>query len=665
MKTTYNIKTLVVAGIALMAMSATAQTRHYDNIVVRHNGEVVYTNRATDIDSIAMEQNKTRLSLYDKEGALLFSTPAAGCKMDVEQGAPVADVLDLVFNEDGTATDISDMGNAVTGSGATTYYNNTYRRYVARFDNKWAGATTAYYRIDYEGNANFIGKLSDGHTLEAVVMADYTPPIINGEAKFFSSHEAGGTGLMVCKTSGSRGNELTFLPNVSTTGKSVWRWATSGVVPQPKQYYHVVGVWDKDAKVAKVYINGQLRNTVEADGNLVLPKAGSQWFGVGCDAGPTAQLGWIGDVVMARVYDAPLGDGDVARLWDEVKRLQDTASPTLVSDVQFCDGLAVKAGCSYPVVGKGFEQGDRLRMQMRYNASATYDLPCTLTSLGVAVTMPEGIESGSYRMSVVRGDNTQMLGTVSVVAVAKMPAGAKVIAHRGAWNDTDASQNSRASLKEALDMNVYGSETDVWMTTDGHLMINHDATLNGVSMENSAYSEVRDLKLKNGETIPQLQDFLDALKASASQTKLIIELKEHSTTARNVAAAKAIVEAVQAAGVQDKVEYISFSLDGCKAFCKADPSAKVAYLRGGVAPADLLRDGINGLDYHIAEFRNHTGWIDEAHRLGMTANVWTVDALKDMAEMTNMNVDFITTNNPAEATVLKNYYDEGAKTNNE
>ena len=77
-------------------------------------------------------------------------------------------------------------------------------------------------------------------------MGDYTPPIVNGEAKFFSSHEAGGTGLMVCKTSGSRGNELTFLPNVSTTGKSTWRWATSGIVPQPKQYYHVVGVWDKE-----------------------------------------------------------------------------------------------------------------------------------------------------------------------------------------------------------------------------------------------------------------------------------------------------------------------------------------------------------------------------------------------------------------------------------
>ena len=106
---------------------------------------------------------------------------------------------------------------------------------------------------------------------------------------------------MVCKTSGSRGNELTFLPNVSTTGKSNWRWATSGIVPVPKKYYHVVGVWDKDEKVAKIYVDGVLKKTVDADGELVLPKTNSQWFGVGCDSGPSAQLGWCGDVVLARV----------------------------------------------------------------------------------------------------------------------------------------------------------------------------------------------------------------------------------------------------------------------------------------------------------------------------------------------------------------------------
>lgn len=662
---TINMKTFVAAAITLMSLPAAAQTQYYDNIVLRQNGNIVYQNKATNIDSIAMENNKTQIALYDRDGGLLFSTPAAGTRMDVEQGAPIADMLDLVFNEDGTATDISALGLPVTNNagGVSTYYNPTFKRYVARFNNTWAGATSTYFRIDYGSNKSFIDLLKDGHTLEAVVMANYTPPIANGEAKFFSSHEAGGTGLMVCKTSGSRGNELTFLPNVSTTGKSSWKWATSGIVPQPKQYYHVVGVWDKVEKKAKIYVDGVLKNAVDAEGEWVLPKANSQWFGVGCDAGPSAQLGWNGDVVLARVYDAALTEDEVGKLWEDVKRYEDNASATLVENVQYCDGLAVKPGCYYQIMGTGFKEGDQLRLQQKYNATNTFTLPCVLTSMGVAVQVPEGIETGSYRLTVVRGTDTQLLGLTSLVVMDKIPAGAQVIAHRGVWNNSDASQNSVASLNAALAMKVYGSETDVWSTTDGHLMINHDATINGINIENSTYDQVKDQKLKNGETISQLQDFLNILKTSTSPTKLVVEQKEHSSDARNEAVAQAIVAAVNAAGVQDKVEYISFSLAACKTFAKYAPGVRVAYLKGGMAPADLHKDGITGLDYHIAEFRAHPEWVKQAHDLGMSTNVWTVDAPKDMAYITNLGIQFVTTNKSAEATIIKAYYDEASKNN--
>lgn len=660
---TINMKTFVVAAITLMSLPAAAQTQYYDKIVLRQNGNIVYQNKATNIDSIAMENNKTQIALYDRDGGLLFSTSAADTRMDVEQGAPIADMLDLVFNEDGTATDISALGLPVTNNagGVSTYYNPTFKRYVARFNNTWAGATSTYFRINYGSNKSFIDLLKDGHTLEAVVMANYTPPIANGEAKFFSSHEAGGTGLMVCKTSRSRGNELTFLPNVSTTGKSSWKWATSGIVPQPKQYYHVVGVWDKDEKKAKIYVDGVLKNAVDAEGELVLPKANSQWFGVGCDAGPSAQLGWNGDVVLARVYDAALTEDEVSKLWEDVKRYEDNASTTLVDNVQYCDGLAVKHGCYYQIMGTGFKEGDQLRLQQKYNATNTFTLPCVLTPMGVAVQMPEGIATGSYRLTVVRGTNTQLLGLTSLVVMDKIPAGAQVIAHRGVWNNSDASQNSVASLNAALAMKVYGSETDVWSTTDGHLMINHDATINGINIENSTYDQVKDQKLKNGETISQLQDFLNILKTSTSPTKLVLEQKEHSSDARNEAVAQAIVAAVNAAGVQNKVEYISFSLAACKTFAKYAPGVRVAYLKGGMAPADLHKDGITGLDYHIAEFRAHPEWVKQAHDLGMSTNVWTVDAPKDMAYITNLGIQFVTTNKSAEATIIKAYYDEAAK----
>lgn len=160
---TINMKTFVVAAITLMSLPAAAQTQYYNNIVLRQNGNIVYQNKATNIDSIAMENNKTQIALYDRDGGLLFSTSAADTRMDVEQGAPIADMLDLVFNEDGTATDISALGLPVTNNagGVSTYYNPTFKRYVARFNNTWAGATSTYFRINYGSNKSFIDLLKD------------------------------------------------------------------------------------------------------------------------------------------------------------------------------------------------------------------------------------------------------------------------------------------------------------------------------------------------------------------------------------------------------------------------------------------------------------------------------------------------------------------------
>ncbi|MBD4650926.1 glycerophosphodiester phosphodiesterase, partial [Xanthomonas citri pv. citri] len=37
-------------------------------------------------------------------------------------------------------------------------------------------------------------------------------------------------------------------------------------------------------------------------------------------------------------------------------------------------------------------------------------------------------------------------------------------------------ENSLAALKLAQELGVWGSEFDVWITTDGRIVINHDST---------------------------------------------------------------------------------------------------------------------------------------------------------------------------------------------
>ena len=87
-----------------------------------------------------------------------------------------------------------------------------------------------------------------------------------------------------------------------------------------------------------------------------------------------------------------------------------------------------------------------------------------------------------------------------------------IIAHRGDWNSDDSPQNSRASLKRALDLNIYGTEFDVRQIKDGVLVVNHDGIFNGLSITQSTYQELSQYTLSNGETIPRFEEFLEIKK---------------------------------------------------------------------------------------------------------------------------------------------------------
>jgi|GEM_PF-20061 len=579
---------------------------------------------------------------------------------------PVADLLDVVFKTDGTAVDISPMKHQITtvaSSALTTYYSPTFDRFVAKFDNTWGGTTSGYYRMDYANNQAFKDALADGHTLEVVFMGNYEPPIKNAEAKFFSSHERGGTGLMICTTDGNtdRGNEITFLPNVSPSPANSWKWANSGVVPEPQVYYHVVAVWNKEEGKAYIYINGELKKTADAVGNLNFPAEGSVWFGIGCDSGPSAQLGWNGDVVLARIFDDPLNQEAVTALWNNIEPQLLNPKPTMITNVEFYSGVAVQKGKTFSISGQGFKAGDKLTFNSVVNGEVSITLDASsVDDSGIKVIIPENLQSDKYRILLERGENLQDLGLAVLEIVSEFPKPAGVIAHRGYWNIEGSTQNSLTAIKEAQKLETYGAEIDIWITTDGYLMVNHDESFNGVSIKNSTYNQVKNLTLSNGEKMPQLKDCLELLKDN-KKTKLFIEFKDHADYAKNMAVVNAAIAAVTTEGVQDYVEYISFNLDICKEVVRLDPEAKVAYVKGGMAPAILHDLNISGINYHQAEFRDNPQWVQEAKDLGMSVTVWTVNNIGDIAAMTNLGVDFITTDNPVDALKIYQYYTDNQK----
>lgn len=53
----------------------------------------------------------------------------------------------------------------------------------------------------------------------------------------------------------------------------------------------------------------------------------------------------------------------------------------------------------------------------------------------------------------------------------------EVIAHRGFWTTDGSAQNSLAALVKADSIHCYGSEFDVWLTTDNQLVVNQTPPL--------------------------------------------------------------------------------------------------------------------------------------------------------------------------------------------
>lgn len=221
----------------------------------------------------------------------------------------------------------------------------------------------------------------------------------------------------------------------------------------------------------------------------------------------------------------------------------------------------------------------------------------------------------------------------------------EVIAHRGYWKTDGSSQNSIHALVKADSIACYGSEFDVWLTADDVLVVNHDAVFKGVEIETSQSKDARAILLSNGENLPSLKQYLQAGKDCT--TRLVFELKPHKNRLQE---AKAVIDGIMMVdrmGLNDRVEYITFSADALEEFIKYAPKGTpVYYLNGEKTPQELHKLGAAGMDYNIRVFKKHPEWIKECHDLGMKVNVWTVNKEEDMKWCIEQGVDFITTNEP-------------------
>ena len=234
-----------------------------------------------------------------------------------------------------------------------------------------------------------------------------------------------------------------------------------------------------------------------------------------------------------------------------------------------------------------------------------------------------------------------------VIAPVPNPS-AKIIAHKG-YHPGNVPENSIEALRMAQELGVYGSEFDVWMTSDSKVVVYHDKTLtvNGVSKKvyECTYAELKAAVEKSGAPLATLEEFLEQGKKCPS-VKLICEVKYHDDGEKTVVAAEACHDLVSAAGMTVQVEYISVNAAALKRLAVLSPGVMLQDVNSDypMDRATAVAAGIKGINYDFNKLTD--AQIADAHEKGMVVGTWTVDKEEDMRTMINRGVDFITTNEP-------------------
>lgn len=250
-----------------------------------------------------------------------------------------------------------------------------------------------------------------------------------------------------------------------------------------------------------------------------------------------------------------------------------------------------------------------------------------------------------------------LLATVLAAATVTLAQAQKkasaIVAHRGYWNCEAGgyARNSLAALESAQKAGFWGSEFDVNMTSDGVLLVFHDAHINGKRIDQTPYAEFKDYRLENGEPIPTLDQYLEQAK-KYPKTVLVFEMKWHSTDEIENRAIALSIEKLKAHKLfsPKRVIFISFSPNASRVLAQSAPGFTVQYLGSDRRPAQVAAElGMNGVDTWFKTMLDDATWYPEARKLGMSVNTWTVNNADQMETLFEMGVDQLTTDNPMEA----------------
>ncbi|MDI9375004.1 MAG: glycerophosphodiester phosphodiesterase family protein [Thermotogota bacterium] len=225
-----------------------------------------------------------------------------------------------------------------------------------------------------------------------------------------------------------------------------------------------------------------------------------------------------------------------------------------------------------------------------------------------------------------------------------------VTAHRG--SSLKAPENTMSAIIQAVHDGADIIEIDVQLTSDGHVVLNHDRTLSKVAGVSKSVPEMTLEEIKAidvgrrfsrnfaGERIATLEEVIEYMNEVDTKIKLNIELKDYEKTPMIV---QAVLDTLEKHEFTERIVITSTSRDRLAAVRESDPAIRI-----GLIVTYITRD-LWSLDvdfYSVSSTILNGAFMIRARSYGRDVHVWTVNDTESMMRYTSMGVSSIITDRP-------------------
>lgn len=213
-------------------------------------------------------------------------------------------------------------------------------------------------------------------------------------------------------------------------------------------------------------------------------------------------------------------------------------------------------------------------------------------------------------------------------------------------------ENTVASFRRAEEIGIDEVETDVRISSDGQLLMLHDATLDRVAADAAGrglgpiaelgWSVISSIDVGAGERVPTLQAMYDATDSTVQ-----LEIKD-----------PAVIDSLigffaEHGDLAERTLLTGFSIEAMAAVAERIPQIRRGIITSTWAEVEERPDGPEGLIKETGSSRLHSGWqgltadaVERLHDSGFQIHGWPTRTKDDLARALELGVDGTTSDDP-------------------